>query len=179
MKSRTLSIVAAGLGSLCLVLSLGACGASNAADGSTPSQSQPTRTAKTGTATSSDSADSSDDDSSASSGKYGSIDEYVQSDAVQNELATVKSQAESGGMTLDVRGEGNALVYDFTLPAGTDASTAGLTEQLNSGLETQASTFESIATMMKTAVEVDNPVVRVIYRDANGSTLASRDFAAK
>jgi hypothetical protein len=33
--------------------------------------------------------------------------------------------------------------------------------------------------MMKSAVEVDNPVVRVIYRDSAGTTITSRDFASQ
>ncbi|MCI1217408.1 DUF4854 domain-containing protein [Bifidobacterium crudilactis] len=175
MKKNLISMVGAGAVSLCLALSLAACGSANSAEESTTKQSS-SQTTKTATPQ----ASSSDKKSStASSGKYASIDEYVQSSEVQSQLASVKSQAESGGMTLDVRGEDNALVYDFTLPAGMSASTAGLADKLNSGLDGQASTFQSIATMMKSAVEVDNPVVRVIYRDSAGTTITSRDFASQ
>ncbi|MFT8987180.1 MAG: DUF4854 domain-containing protein [Bifidobacterium psychraerophilum] len=180
MKKRTLSIMAAGVGSLCLMASLAACGSSNAADDATPSQTESSKANTTKTATANpDASKSTSDTSSPASGRYKSIDEYVKSDEVQSQLSSVKSQAESGGMSLDVRGEGNALVYDFTLPDGMSASTAGLADQLNSGLDKQASTFQSIATMMKSAVEVDNPVVRVIYRDTSGATVASKDFAGK
>ena len=47
---------------------------------------------------------------------------------------------------------------------------------LQSSLDSQASTFESIASTIPLAVEIDNPVVVVRYLDSAGTELVSREF---
>lgn len=109
------------------------------------------------------------------SGKYATLEEFLNSDMMQEQLNSQIASLEGSGMTADVIAEDNRLVYNFTF---TDPSiTASLdTSVLQSNLDSQASTFESIASMIPLAVEIDNPVVVVRYLDSAGTELASREF---
>lgn len=44
-------------------------------------------------------------------------------------------------------------------------------------LQSQASTFESVASSLKAAVEVENPVVVVRYLDNTGAEIVAQEFA--
>lgn len=48
---------------------------------------------------------------------------------------------------------------------------------LESSLQSQASTFESVASSLKAAVEVENPVVVVRYLDNTGAEIVAQEFA--
>ena len=110
-------------------------------------------------------------------GKYSSIEDFVNSDVVQSQLATQMEAYESSGLVLDVYGEDNKLVYALTLPEGTD--TEGLSEVMASEMEAQASTFQSIAASLTAAVEVENPVVVVKYLAFDGTEIYSQEFTAE
>ena len=80
------------------------------------------------------------------------------------------------GLTAEVIAEDNKLVYSFTI---TDPNVAAALDaaSLQSTLDSQASTFESIASMIPLAVEIDNPVVVVRYLDSAGAVIVSQEFA--
>lgn len=65
------------------------------------------------------------------------------------------------------------------MPSTVSASTPGIADRLHEGLDAQASTFISVATMMKAAVNVDNPIVRVTYKDTTGAVIATKEFMSE
>lgn len=166
---------------LAAVLTLSACGNdSSSSTGSKAASSSVSSTAESSTPVSS-AAESSAAESSKStagiqaSGKFATIDDFVNSDIVQSQLS---SMLESMGddMDISIAGEGDKLIYTFKFAEGTE--TEGMAEVLEAGMETQASTFEGIASSLKAAVEVENPIVVVLYADSEGNEIYSREFTA-
>ena len=47
----------------------------------------------------------------ACSSKYKTMEDYVQSSEVQEQIASVKEQVESAGMQIELKGEGDKLIY--------------------------------------------------------------------
>lgn len=108
--------------------------------------------------------------------KYGSMEDYVNSDEVQSQLSATLAEAEAQGMKMEVKGDGNKLIYAYTFAEGIE--TEGMADALKEALSAQASTFETIATTLKGAVDVDNPVVVVQYLASDGTEIYSQEFAA-
>lgn len=111
-------------------------------------------------------------------GKFSSIQSYVESEAVQSQLEDLLSSLEGTGMEMDVRGENNKLIYEYTF--NTDlGDTDTVAASLEQALDSNASTFESVAADLKKTVKVDNPVVVVRYMSGDGKELCSREFSAQ
>lgn len=109
------------------------------------------------------------------SSKYASLEDFLNSDLMQEQLDSQTASLEDTGLTAEVTAEGNKLIYNFTF---TDPNVAATVDAaaLQSSLDSQASTFETIASTIPLAVEIDNPVVVVRYLDSAGTELASREF---
>lgn len=124
--------------------------------------------------------DAAADDSAdeAFTGKYASIQEFIDSDMMQESLQQQISSLEGTGMSMTITGEDNKLVYNFTFddPELSTAIAADVS-QLESSLDSQASTFESVAGILPAAIDVENPVVVVRYLGSDGTELISREFA--
>lgn len=120
--------------------------------------------------------DADDDSDIPASGKYATLEEFVNSDIMQEQLETQTASLEGTGISAAITAEGNKLIYNFTI---TDPDLAATIDaaSLQSTLDSQASTYESIASTIPLAVEIDNPVVVVRYLDSAGTELASREFA--
>ena len=95
---------------------------------------------------------------------------------MQEELATQMADLEGTGMSMELTAEDNKLIYNFKID-DPDLSAAMDTSALESSLDSQASTFESVAGILPAAIDVENPVVVVRYLDSDGNELASREFA--
>lgn len=110
------------------------------------------------------------------SGKYATLEDFINSDMMQEQLDSQIASLEGTGLTAEVIAEDNKLVYSFTI---TDPNVAAALDaaSLQSTLDSQASTFESIASMIPLAVEIDNPVVVVRYLDSAGAVIVSQEFA--
>ncbi len=120
------------------------------------------------------------DDNLTSSGKFATIEDFVNSSIMQAQFETMKKQVEGDGdegMTVDLTGEGNKLIYTFTYTELDDVDQETLSTVLEAGLDQEADTFEDVASSLKSAVEVENPVVVVTYKAPDGSELCSREFS--
>ncbi len=113
----------------------------------------------------------------ACSSKYKTMQDYVNSSEVQEQIASVKEEVESAGMQIEVKGEGNKFIYVYTLDINDVPDEVA--SQLESSLTAQASTFEELAEALKQEVQVDNPVVVVQYVDSDGKEIYSQEFTAK
>lgn len=105
------------------------------------------------------------------------IESYINTEEVQSQMTSLKQAATSMGATMDITGEGNKLIYTYTF--NEDTNTEGYSEALKASLDAQASTFENLASSLKTATGVENPVIVVKYLDSKGEELASGEFEAK
>lgn len=111
------------------------------------------------------------------SGKFDSIEAFVASDEMQSQLKEAKESVEDGTLTMDIVAEGEKLVYVYTYQMDLDVEATR--EALVTATEQQASTFENVAKQIKTAVNVENPVVVVRYLAKDGSEIYSQEFSAK
>ena len=110
-------------------------------------------------------------------GLYASIEDYINSDMVQDQMKTLMDSMEGSGMDMKMFAEGDTLVYEYYY---TDIEKAdGMAELLEEGLAEQASTFTSTATSLKTFIDVKNPKVEIRYIDCKGVLIYSKVFNAE
>ena len=122
--------------------------------------------------------DSEDNDDAAVTGKFKTLEDFVNSDIMQQQLETQLASLEGSGIALNLTAEDNKLIYNFTIEdADLSAALAADPSTLESSLQSQASTFESVASSLKAAVEVENPVVVVRYLDNTGAEIVAQEFA--
>ena len=80
-------------------------------------------------------------------------------------------------MDISISGEDNKLIYTYTYSQNVD--TSQMADTLKNAMASQADTFKNVASSIKAAVEVENPVVVVRYLNADGSEIYSEEFAAE
>lgn len=183
MKKIVLRILSLGLASV-LALSMTACSGDNNSSASSAAASSSASSAATNSSASSAAASSSavESDSSEASagalpGKFATIEEFVNSDIMQEQIDSITSSLKDSGMNIKITGEGDKLVYTYTYETDT-TDIEGLAEMLESGMEDQTSVFEGVAASVKLAVDVESPVVVVRYLDSEGNEIYSREFTA-
>ena len=111
--------------------------------------------------------------------KDAALEKYFQTDEMQEIVQEAKDSVEGSGMSIEILAEGNTLIYEYTFEEDSfdDSMLDAVKEQLVSGLESTASTFEGIASDLNDELKVENStvVVRYLY---NGETLAESEYTA-
>lgn len=111
--------------------------------------------------------------------KDAALEEYFQTDEMQEMIQEAKDSVEGSGMSIELLAEGNSLIYEYTFEEDSfdDSMLDAVKDQLVSGLESAASTFEGIASDLNEELKVDNStvIVRYLY---NGETLAECEYTA-
>lgn len=111
--------------------------------------------------------------------KDAALEKYFQTDQMQEMVQEAKDSVEGSGMSIEILAEGNTLIYEYTFEEDSfdDSMLDAVKEQLVSGLESTASTFEGIASDLNDELKVENStvVVRYLY---NGETLAESEYTA-
>lgn len=123
-----------------------------------------------------DQKDKEDDKNAEFTGKFASVEEFAESDMLQEQIDGLKKTISSLGLNVEVTGEDNKLIYTYRYLE--DVQMEGLADALSTQLNAQAATFKSIAASLKEAVEVDNPVVVVTYQNVDGTEIYSQEFTA-
>ena len=122
--------------------------------------------------------DQSEDDKKGSS-LYDSVADYVNSDAMQSALNSLKSSVQEG-MSIDLVAEGdNKLVYIFTYETIAHTEGDGMTEALESAIGAQDATFQQTANSVKPFVGSDEVVVEIRYVDMNGAVIFSKTYTSE
>lgn len=114
-------------------------------------------------------------DSSASLGLFESVEDFIASDMMQEQIATLNESLASSGLTIDIQGEGNTLYYIYTIQ---DEETASAMDSatLESYLQSQESTLADVADSVKSVVSVDSVTVVVQFLAPDGSELITQEF---
>ena len=111
--------------------------------------------------------------------KDAALEKYFQTDEMQEMVQEAKDSVEGSGMSIEILAEGNTLIYEYTFEEDSfdDSMLDAVKEQLVSGLESTASTFEGIASDLNDELKVENStvVVRYLY---NGETLVESEYTA-
>ncbi len=112
-------------------------------------------------------------------GKSATVEDFVNSDAMQKQLETLKSSlGDEQALAIDLKGEDNKLIYTFTYPEELSEEDISLMKDaLESALDSMSGTFEEIASSLKKAVNVENPVVVVTYVTKDGTEIYSKEFS--
>ena len=109
--------------------------------------------------------------------KDAALEKYFQTDEMQEMVQEAKDSVEGSGMSIEILAEGNTLIYEYTFEEDSfdDSMLDAVKEQLVSGLESTASTFEGIASDLNDELKVENStvVVRYLY---NGEALAESEY---
>ena len=160
-----------------LAFALTACGGSgNDSDTADDTQTEDNSAAGDDTAADDDAAaDDTSEDDGAVTGKYASIQEFIESDMMQEQIATLNESLASSGLTIDIQGEGNTLYYIYTIQ---DEETAAAMDSatLESYLQSQESTLADVADSVKSVVSVDSVTVVVQFLAPDGSELITQEF---
>ncbi len=179
MKKNIIRLLACAMGVVCM-MSLAACGGNNNSSAAKGDNSSAASGVESSQPASSEAASSAAAGGLNANGKYNTVEDFVNSDLMQSQFESMKSQLEGDddSMSIDLSAEGNKLIYSFTYSAealeGVDTDTLATT--LDSAMDSMASTFEGIASSLKDAVDVDDPVVEVTYYTSDGTELCSREF---
>ena len=95
--------------------------------------------------------------------KDAALEKYFQTDEMQEMVQEAKDSVEGSGMSIEILAEGNTLIYEYTFEEDSfdDSMLDAVKEQLVSGLESTASTFEGIASDLNDELKVENSTVVV------------------
>lgn len=103
---------------------------------------------------------------------------YIESDTVQKQLDSMTSSFESM-LDIDVKAEGEKLVFDFTYKTQIDDSTLDLMKsQLETSFNSLSSTFESLANQIKKEVGIENATVVININNSDGKNIINLDYKA-
>lgn len=169
MKKNFIRLIACAI-AVSSIVSLSACG-----DSSTAS-SQAASSAASTVSTVSDAEVSS---AAAADGKYASISDFVNSDEMQSQVASMQESLGESGLTMEISGEDNKLIYTYTYADLSDDVVEAVAEGLEDALDEMADTFVGVASSLTETVNVENPVVVVCYKTSDGTVLCEKEFTAE
>ena len=107
--------------------------------------------------------------------KFDNLDDFIASDEMQTELETVRESLAGSGMSIDIKADGDKLIYEYTLDQQVDAT--GMAESLEAAMDQQKDAFVQVAEELKKEVKVDNPAVVVKYLNNDGTEIFSKEYA--
>lgn len=112
--------------------------------------------------------------------KYDDITDYLTDPRVQSENEAQLAELEDSGISGKIYAENNILVYDYTfevqLEISEETQKEALIAELDAGLNTLTDSFNALTAELRKVIDIDDITVRVIYRNADGTELYSRDF---
>lgn len=110
-------------------------------------------------------------------GKSGTVQDYLNRPDVKKQLDTARTQIESMGMKLDIKGEDNKLIYAYTYGTQIDDAEAAKAA-LEQAIKSEDATFKATAQELKKVGKVNDPVVVIKYLNADGSEIFSKEYMA-
>lgn len=117
-------------------------------------------------------------DSASAAPLYASAEDFAASDEIQKQMETFR-EGLTGDMQAEVSGEGNKLTYTFQYGDIGDFDRNTLVVALKRAAESMESTFADVAAALGEGMAIADPVVEVVYLDAEGEVLYSREFTPK
>lgn len=103
---------------------------------------------------------------------------YIQSDAVKEQIDSMTSQFESM-LDIDVKAEGEKLVFDFTYKTQLDDATLQTVKpSLETAFSSLASTFETLANQIKKEVGLVGATVVININNADGKSIVNFEYKA-
>lgn len=116
-------------------------------------------------------------DDSGSFAAYGSLEEFINSDILKDQIDSYNDELEGTGIHAEILAEGDTLVYNFVIENDTLAEVVDI-DTVRASLEEQADVYESLAAMLPALADVENPAVVVRYVNSSGEEIFSMRFTA-
>lgn len=105
---------------------------------------------------------------------YASVEEFVQSEEVQQQVQKASEQYQADGLTITASADGDKLVFTYAVSTQIDA--AATIPALEMEFDAQASSFTEVIQQMREQIDVENPSIVLRYVNADGSEILSREF---
>ena len=105
---------------------------------------------------------------------YASVEEFVQSEEVQQQVQQASEQYQADGLTITASADGDKLVFTYAVSTQIDA--AATIPALEMEFDAQASSFTQVIQQMREQIDVENPSIVLRYVNADGSEILSREF---
>ena len=105
---------------------------------------------------------------------YASVEEFVQSKEVQQQVQQATEQYQADGLTITASADGDKLVFTYAVSTQIDA--AATIPALEMEFDAQASSFTQVIQQMREQIDVENPSIVLRYVNADGSEILSREF---
>ena len=103
---------------------------------------------------------------------------YIESDTVKEQISSMTSSFESV-LDIDVKAEGEKVVFDFTYKIQIDDATLETAKsQLETAFESLSSTFETLANQIKKEVGIDGAAVIININNADGKNIVNLEYKA-
>lgn len=110
-------------------------------------------------------------DTGSSEKQYAGIEEYLQAEYVP------ATESEDSPITVDIYAEDDTLVYDYTYrQTYSEDQVETIKTNLDAQFEQNSAAYESIAADLETKINVDNPKVKLIYRNGDNTVITERTF---
>ncbi len=110
----------------------------------------------------------------ACSGKVASLKEFAESEEMQSQRKVLQDQVD-GLVEIDITGEDNRLIYTFTFLQNL-GNTSGMSDAFKEMVKELELQKEEIFASLKSAVEVDDPVIVMKFIDVNGKEVFFQEF---
>ena len=105
---------------------------------------------------------------------YASVEEFVQSKEVQQQVQQASEQYQADGLTITASADGDKLIFTYAVSTQIDA--AATIPALEMEFDAQASSFTQVIQQMREQIDVENPSIVLRYVNADGSEILSREF---
>ena len=115
------------------------------------------------------------EDESTSLSLFDSVDAFIASDAMQEQIDSLNESLASSGLSVDIQGEGNTLYYIYTVLDETTAASLD-NASLESYVQSLESTLEPVADSVISVVSVDTVNIVVQFLAPDGTELISQEF---
>ena len=116
--------------------------------------------------------------SNASAKQFKTVKEYLETPQVKTEVDASVEKNTNDTMTMSVYAEGDdTLVYDYSFrQTYGENEVPTLKASLDDSLEKNASIFQEVVTSLSNYTSVENPKVKVIYRNGDESVITERTY---
>ena len=111
-------------------------------------------------------------------GKFKTMEEYVQSDLVQLQLKNLREMTDPDILEVEISGQENKLIYTYIYKDIYDVDEKAFVEAVRSYLDDKdlSEKYASMANLLKTLVEVEDPVIVLKYIAEDGTELYSKEY---
>lgn len=116
-------------------------------------------------------------DDSGSSTAYGTLEEFINSDALKDQIDSYNTELEGTGIRAEILAEGDTLVYNFVIENDAVAEVVDI-DTVRASLEAEADVYEGLAAMLPAIADVEDPAVIVRYVNSSGDEIFSMRFTA-